>query len=354
MPPSTQPSATHLYSAAGTYAVKLTATGPGGSTTKTALITVRGGPRLADFNADGKSDIVLRQTSTGVTSMWMMNGGAVQFHAGNWAVAGDFVIQGFGDFDGDRNADILWRQTSTGKVSIWLFSGGAVKSFVDNVGGIDVPSDWVIQGVGDFDSDGTADILWRQTSTGKVSLWLISGGAVKSSVENVGGSDLPSDWVIQGVGDLDGDKDADILWRQTSTGKVSFWLLKQGAVESFVENVGGVDRSSDWVIQGVGDLNGDKNAYILWRQTSTGKVSLWLVKRGVVESFVEKVGQVDVPSDWVIRGVGDLDGDKKPDILWRQTSTGKMFLWLMNGGAVKSFVENVEGIDLPTDWVMQP
>jgi hypothetical protein len=95
------------------------------------------------------------------------------------------------DVDGDGKADILWRQTSTGNVLLWLMNGGTMQSYA---GGWGAPSDWVIQAAGDFDGDGKADILWRQTSTGNVLLWLMNGGTIQSYA---GGWGVPNDWVIQ-------------------------------------------------------------------------------------------------------------------------------------------------------------
>jgi hypothetical protein len=60
-----------------------------------------------------------------------MNGGAVAGYAGGWALALDWVVQGVKDWNGDGTADILWRQNSTGVVSLWLMNGGSIQSYAN-------------------------------------------------------------------------------------------------------------------------------------------------------------------------------------------------------------------------------
>jgi hypothetical protein len=67
---------------------------------------------------------------------------------------------------------------------------------------------------------------------------------------------------------------------------------------------------------------------ILWRNQSSGQVWLWRLN-GLLISKSEGIGSVDL--DWDIAGRGDFDGDGKSDILWRNNITGKNYIWLMDG-----------------------
>jgi hypothetical protein len=74
--------------------------------------------------------------------------------------------------NGDGKADILWRNSTTGQVYIWLMNGTTLTSS-GSLGS--VSSDWSIAGVGDFDGNGTSDTLWRNSTTGQVYIWFING-----------------------------------------------------------------------------------------------------------------------------------------------------------------------------------
>jgi hypothetical protein len=271
----------------------------------------------ADFDGDGKDDILWRQ-DTGTVAEWLLNGTSISSVGGPGAATNDWRIAGVGDFNGDGKADLLWRQVPSGTVAVWLLDG---TTFL----GSGVPGtlgpEWTIVGVGDFDGDGNADILWRDTS-GTLLIWFLNGTSIGASGSPGAAS---TDWQVAGVGDFNGDGKADILWRHTPSGDVAIWLLDGLSII----NTGVIGNApADWQIVGVGDVNHDTKADILWRQSPSGTVFIWLVD-GLAVTNSGAIGGAS--ADWRIEGVGDFDGDGNADILWRQVPSGTVAIWLLNG-----------------------
>ncbi len=68
----------------------------------------------------------------------------------------------FSDFDGDGKSDVLWRNTETGGNNYWSGIDHTQVAFLARV----LDHNSKVVGLGDFDGDGKSDILWRNTSTG--------------------------------------------------------------------------------------------------------------------------------------------------------------------------------------------
>jgi hypothetical protein len=281
-----------------------------------------------------RTDILWRQT-TGQVAVWLMDGATVTGESYPGLVGGNWQIKGTGDFSGDGNRDIVW-QESTGQVAIWHMAGGT--RLYDSYPGGQVPASWAIQGVGDFDGDGADDILWRDTG-GQLAIWFrgeyptegIAEYPAKLPVVYPGyrGGEGPVDvtWKVKGVGDFNGDGRADILWRHDG-GQVAIWLMTGGI------NTGDLYQSNPgvwWQIQRVADFDGNGRSDILWRD-GNGQLAIWL--NGEMGSPVYP-GYRNVPGpvglDWQIAAAADFNGDARADILWRNNS-GQLSLWLMDGG----------------------
>ncbi|MCA9457750.1 MAG: hypothetical protein KC587_13885, partial [Nitrospira sp.] len=94
--------------------------------------------------------------------------------------------------DGDGKADLVWRNTNSGDVVIWLLNGTTIAStgIVDRL-----PTQWEIALVSDADGDGKVDVIWRDTNTGTVVLWLLNGPSVSSDGSP---GTTSTDWIIAG------------------------------------------------------------------------------------------------------------------------------------------------------------
>ena len=74
--------------------------------------------------------------------------------------------------DGDSKADLVWRESTNGAVAVWLMNGLTITQV-----GVParVPTNWSIEGVGDVDGDSKVDLVWRELTNGKVVVWAMDG-----------------------------------------------------------------------------------------------------------------------------------------------------------------------------------
>lgn len=201
--------------------------------------------------------------------------------------ANEWSPAGTGDFNADGATDVLWHNKSTGELSAWLLqAGGEVESkqSIDWKCGPDCTKDWVRVGNGDFNADGDTDILWHNKKTGELSAWLInSSGTVESkqALEWKCAADCTKDWSAVGTGDFNADGVADVMWHNKKTGELSTWLVGaigritgKNALSWKCDTASGCANS--WQVVGTGDVNRDGVDDILWYNRKSGALSAWL------------------------------------------------------------------------------
>jgi hypothetical protein len=190
---------------------------------------------------------------------------------------------------------------------------------------------WQIVGTGDFNKDGSVDVLWRYNGAGgRVRIWYMNGTALLSGADLTAVTDL--NWQIAGTGDFNKDGNVDILWRYNGTGgRVRVWYMNGIGI------IGGADLSAvpdlNWQVGGTGDFDKDGNVDILWRYNGAGgRNRIWYMNGIAIRSGADLLAVSDL--NWQIGGVADYSGDGNVDVIWRYNgSGGSVYVWRLSGSA---------------------
>ncbi len=283
------------------------------------------------MNAGGTSDLVWHNPSTGQVSIWFMNGLTKTGGLATATAPLTWNFQGLGDLDGDGDSDILWKNSATNLFHVWLMNGQVVSTNSQVQNSTAVASNFQVLGIADFNGDRKADVLIRNNNDATMIMWLMNGNTRVAGqfIQVPGGQPWAAPgWDYMGTGDFNGDGRQDILWRNATSGSVAGWLMNGfSPIESAV--VGNASPvTSEWAIGAVGDLNGDGRADIIWRNTITGVVNGWIMNN-LYRTSGGGIGTI--PLAWSMRCSADLNGDGKFDVIWTNAATNQVNGWIMNG-----------------------
>jgi uncharacterized delta-60 repeat protein len=296
-----------------------------------------------DFNLDGYTDIVWRNTVNGSNSIWYLGGtSGIEKQSDQFIDSvGDqsWNIVGSGDFNGDSEADLLWRNSVTSQVSVWSLGGTRVQSFAPPT--FAASNDWLLLGGGDFNADGKRDFVWRNRISGDSSAWFLNGiNATLTGDQFFNSTYADQSWQLVSTGDFDRNGKDDLLWRNATNGETRVWFMD--GVNKLSEKA--VTRSStggnflvfgnDWQIKATADFDRDGSLDILWRNKLTGQISAWYLggADGTVEQSSPLFSQI-VGGVWDIRAANDFNLDGYADIVWRNTINGANSIWYLGGAS---------------------
>jgi hypothetical protein len=147
---------------------------------------------LADFAGDARSEILLRYAAGDQTAYWNFNfdapTGQVRLASANLLPATGFAGEGLqvraiADFNGDGRPDIVWRKADQDITILWTSSvnSAGLLTVTPSTLPATTTTSWQIVGAGDYvgnagGPDGTADIVWRNKDTDQVAIWSMKNG----------------------------------------------------------------------------------------------------------------------------------------------------------------------------------
>ena len=263
------------------------------------------------FTNDGNSDVLL---NNGVyVGAWELHNGVPTWSYFS-SLASGWQVVGAGDFDGNGTADVLLDNASTGQVGVWLINNNTPTwSYLSTMA-----SGWSVAGVGDFNGDGVSDVLLENISTGVVGTW----ETINNTPTWAYFSQEATGWHVAGVGDFNGDGVSDVLLENSSTGVVGTWEITNNTPTWAYFS----QEASGWHVAGVGDFNADGVSDVLLENSTTGIVGAW----EIINNTPSWVYFSQEASGWHVAGVGDYNGDGRSDVLLENAATGITGMWAIN------------------------
>jgi hypothetical protein len=231
-----------------------------------------------------------------------------------------YQISGIGDFNNEGTSDVLWFNPTTRDTDIWSLNNG--KWAASSTIGLH-PAGYQISGIGDFNKDGTSDVLWYNPMTRDTDIWLLNNGKWAAS-STIGLH--PAGYDIAGIGDFNNDGTSDVLWFNPATHDTDIWTVINGKWAAST-TIGLHPPGYD--IAGIGDFNNDGTSDVLWVNPTTNETDVWTLNNG------HWAGSTTIgshPAGYQVAGVDDFNKDGTDDVVWYNPSNNDVDVWLVQNG----------------------
>ncbi|HXI59877.1 MAG TPA: VCBS repeat-containing protein [Polyangia bacterium] len=276
-------------------------------------------PRVkTDFDLAGSDDLLWYNGFDGNSAIWYMNDqtllsdplldpSLIVLPGTGWNPAGT------GDFNVDGKTDILWHNGWTGETQLWVMDNASRSRFktLDPSLNVTDASGWSIAGTGDFSQDGLSDILWRNSQTNAMQVWVMNYNNRTNTPSRAWFSDvglcapnaMSDGWRVVGTDDFNYDGKTDILWHNRWSGVIQVWYMDGASCLRSEDFADKVPENSGWTLWRTGDMNKDGGTDLIWRHEDDGQLGYWYLHGTVpIDMVAVPVSPVPALSGWSLVG----------------------------------------------------
>ena len=290
-----------------------------------------------EFNGDGNGDILYRSTEDLTWRLDLINNASVtnSYPMSAMSSCCGWLFNGAGDFNNDGTSDVIIRNVTSGR---WYIYNINTDSVIDR-GYVAIEDATVIavQAVADFNQDGYADVLLRNENTGEWNMTLLQNRTIINEITPPMSQVLT--WSVVDAQDFDGNGSPDILIRNSVSGAWYLYLYSGTDItlRSYIRTILPTDLNEE--VQAVADFDGDGSADVLLRNLTTNDWSMVLMN-GLTPTSIT-VLDINDSSKWEFNAANDFNNDGKADISLRAKSTEQQYIYYMNGTSVvaQSYVD---------------
>jgi len=246
------------------YVVAISSCGGGGGGTS-GFFAVRG-----DLDGDGLGDLVLKDESSGTYFLMFMDLldaiGGVDF-LGTPTDISPFRLAASSDVDGDGFEDLIFQQGEGGVhvVAFMQFGELVDAAYVTWEGESDL-GPWNVVAGGDLDGDGFGELVLKEDGSGVYVIAFMDGADILTSEFLFGGEALDvTPWRVAAGGDLDGDGNADLIFRYGDESVYAIGFMDGAFMVNSAYFLGEETDVKPWKLVAASDLDGDGFSELIFK-----------------------------------------------------------------------------------------
>lgn len=195
-----------------------------------------------DFNGDGVTDLLWRYYgsiagASGTNALWLLdnNGSITSVVVLAPETDLNWQIRGVSDFDGGQGKpDIFWQNIATGQIRAWFLDSSYSVTAAPVLSPSFTANQFYVDALGDFNQDGNTDLILRRDTDPAFTTIAFSTGGFNFGTAQDFIIQPDANQKIEGAGDFNGDGSPDLLWRNYVTGANEIWLMQGVSLSSVV------------------------------------------------------------------------------------------------------------------------